>query len=77
MLWTKVLGVASFAIPFLFGLMFTSMIQGVPMDAKGNVTATFTTYVNFFVSRWWCCCNALSLASWLKLFSFENRGSFA
>ena len=47
MLWTKVLGVASFAIPFLFGLMFTSMIQGVPMDAKGNVTATFTTYVNF------------------------------
>lgn len=47
MLWTKVLGVASFAIPFLFGLMFTSMIQGVPMDAKGNVTATFATYVNF------------------------------
>jgi cytochrome d ubiquinol oxidase subunit II len=44
--WTKVLGVSSFAIPFLFGLMFTAMIQGVPMDAKGNVMATFTTYVN-------------------------------
>ncbi|AYF99745.1 cytochrome d ubiquinol oxidase subunit II [Lactococcus allomyrinae] len=46
MFWTKTLGVASFAIPFLFGLMFTSMIQGVPMDAHGNVSATFTTYVN-------------------------------
>jgi cytochrome d ubiquinol oxidase subunit II len=44
--WTSVLGIASFAIPFLFGLMFTSVIQGVPMDAHGNVWATFTTYVN-------------------------------
>lgn len=44
--WTRVLGIASFAIPFLFGLMFTSMIQGVPMDARGNISATFTTYVN-------------------------------
>ncbi|KZK38374.1 cytochrome d ubiquinol oxidase subunit II [Lactococcus taiwanensis] len=47
MIWTRILGVASFAIPFLFGLMFTAMIQGVPMDEKGNVMATFTTYVNF------------------------------
>lgn len=46
MLWTRILGISSFAIPFLFGLMFTSMIQGVPMDARGNVSATFTSYVN-------------------------------
>ncbi|CAM3066271.1 cytochrome d ubiquinol oxidase subunit II [Lactococcus hircilactis] len=44
--WVKVLGIASFAIPFLFGLLFTGMIQAVPMDAKGNVYSTFTTYVN-------------------------------
>lgn len=44
--WTKVLGVSSFVIPFLFGMMFTSVIQAIPIDAKGNVTATFTTYVN-------------------------------
>jgi cytochrome d ubiquinol oxidase subunit II len=44
--WTKILGISNFAIPFLLGLIFTSMIQGVPMDANGNVWATFTTYVN-------------------------------
>lgn len=44
--WEKILGVTSFFIPFLFGLMFTSMIQGVPMDARGDIYASFTTYVN-------------------------------
>ncbi|WP_339006964.1 cytochrome d ubiquinol oxidase subunit II [Lactococcus formosensis] len=44
--WEIILGVTSFFIPFLFGLMFTSMIQGVPMDARGNIYASFTTYVN-------------------------------
>lgn len=44
--WEIILGVTSFFIPFLFGLMFTSMIQGVPMDARGDIYASFTTYVN-------------------------------
>ena len=44
--WEIVLGVTSFFIPFLFGLMLTSMIQGVPMDARGDIYASFTTYVN-------------------------------
>lgn len=44
--WEIVLGVTSFFIPFLFGLMFTSMIQGVPMDARGDIYTSFTTYVN-------------------------------
>ena len=44
--WEIVLGVTNFFIPFLFGLMFTSMIQGVPMDARGDIYASFTTYVN-------------------------------
>ncbi|WP_251712858.1 cytochrome d ubiquinol oxidase subunit II [Lactococcus ileimucosae] len=44
--WEIILGLTSFAIPFLFGLMFTSMIQGVPMDAHGDVYANFINYVN-------------------------------
>ncbi len=44
--WEIILGVTSIFIPFLFGLMFTSMIQGVPMDARGDIYASFTTYVN-------------------------------
>lgn len=45
--WEIALGIASLLVPFLFGLMFTSVIQGIPMDAHGNVWAHFTTYVNF------------------------------
>jgi len=44
--WGVILGIASTAVPFLFGMMFTSFIQGVPMDAKGNLSANFFTYVN-------------------------------
>ncbi len=31
-----------------FGLMFVSMIQGMPLGEDGNMTATFTDYVNPF-----------------------------
>ncbi|MDR0199211.1 MAG: cytochrome d ubiquinol oxidase subunit II [Streptococcaceae bacterium] len=44
--WTKALGVSSIAVPFLFGLMFTSFIQGMPMDAHGNIWGSFFNYVN-------------------------------
>ncbi|KRL80161.1 cytochrome d ubiquinol oxidase subunit II [Secundilactobacillus paracollinoides] len=43
--WAGTIG--SFCAAFLFGMMFTSLIQGVPMDAGGNVIGTFTTYVNW------------------------------
>lgn len=45
-IWVKVLGITSLAVPFLFGLMFTSLIQGMPMDAHGNVFGQFFDYVN-------------------------------
>jgi len=35
-------------VPFFFGLMFVALIQGMPLDADGNMTATFTDYVNPF-----------------------------
>ena len=44
--WASTIG--SFCAAFLFGMMFTSMIQGVPMDAEGNVHGTFFTFVNWF-----------------------------
>jgi cytochrome d ubiquinol oxidase subunit II len=45
-LWTKVLGWSSLFIPFMLGLMFTSFIQGMPMDSHGNITGGFFDYVN-------------------------------
>ncbi|MDR2976559.1 MAG: cytochrome d ubiquinol oxidase subunit II, partial [Streptococcaceae bacterium] len=44
--WTKVLGWSSLFIPFMLGLMFTSFIQGMPMDSHGNITGGFFDYVN-------------------------------
>ncbi len=46
--WEWSATISSFCAAFLFGMMFTSMIQGVPMDANGNINGTFTTYVNWF-----------------------------
>lgn len=47
-IWNWTLSVGSFIVPFFFGLMFVSMIQGIPMDADGNVSAHFSDYVNVF-----------------------------
>ncbi|MFT8812088.1 cytochrome d ubiquinol oxidase subunit II [Oenococcus sp.] len=44
-LWANFIG-CLFA-PFLLGMMLTSMIQGVPMDAQGNVWAGFGVVVNW------------------------------
>ena len=33
---------------FLFGMLFTAMIKGMPIDKNGDMTAHFTDYVNLF-----------------------------
>lgn len=43
-LWANFIGCLS--TPFLLGMMLTSMIQGVPMDAQGNIWAGFSVVVN-------------------------------
>lgn len=47
-IWNWALSLGSLVVPFFFGLMFVSMIQGMPIDAKGNMTATFGDYFNLF-----------------------------
>ncbi|OJG59945.1 cytochrome C oxidase assembly protein [Enterococcus italicus DSM 15952] len=46
--WNWTLSIGSFIVPFFFGLLFISLVQGMPIDADGNMTATFTDYVNVF-----------------------------
>lgn len=46
-IWNWTLTIGSTMVPF-FGLMFVALIQGMPLDADGNMTATFTDYVNPF-----------------------------
>lgn len=46
--WDNALAIGSFMATFLLGLMFISMIKGMPMDAQGNIHANFFDYVNLF-----------------------------
>lgn len=47
-IWDFALGLGSFMAPFFLGIMFISMIQGMPIDANGNFHATFFDYINWF-----------------------------
>ena len=46
--WNWTLSIGSLIVPFFFGIIFISMIQGMPLDANGNMTAHFTDYFNIF-----------------------------
>ena len=45
--WDKALALGSAMVPFLLGIMFVSMIHGMPIDAKGNFDAGFFDYFNW------------------------------
>ena len=48
-IWNWTLTIGSFMVPFLFGVMFMSMIKGMPITASGNIMhANFFDYINWF-----------------------------
>lgn len=47
-IWEWALFIGSIMPPFLFGLMFTSMVKGMPIMADKNIYASFGDYVNLF-----------------------------
>lgn len=47
-IWDWTLTIGSAIVPFLFGMMFMSVVKGMPMTASGNIYAGFTNYVNAF-----------------------------
>ncbi|MEO5288426.1 cytochrome d ubiquinol oxidase subunit II [Limosilactobacillus allomucosae] len=46
--WDNTLALGSLIVPFFFGVMFISMIKGMPIDAQGNIQAHFFDYFNWF-----------------------------
>ncbi|RVU70910.1 MULTISPECIES: cytochrome d ubiquinol oxidase subunit II [Lactobacillus] len=46
--WDVALALGSFIAPFFLGVMFISMIKGMPIDAHGNMSAQFFDYFNWF-----------------------------
>lgn len=47
-MWNWTLSIGSMMVPFFFGILFISLVQGMPLDANGNMSATFTDYINLF-----------------------------
>lgn len=47
-IWDNTLALGSLIAPFFLGVMFISMIKGMPLDAQGNMHATFFDYFNCF-----------------------------
>lgn len=47
-IWNWTLAIGSFIAPFFFGVLFISLIQGMPLDKEGNMTAVFSDYINLF-----------------------------
>lgn len=47
-IWDWAIALGSFLVPFFFGLLFISLIQGMPIDQNGNMTASFSDYINVF-----------------------------
>ena len=47
-IWENTLAGGSFIVPFFFGIVFISMIKGMPFDAQANMNAHFFDYINWF-----------------------------
>ena len=47
-IWNWTLSIGSFIVPFFFGVLFTSLVKGMPIDANGDMSARFTDYINPF-----------------------------
>lgn len=48
-IWNWTMTIGSFMVPFLFGIMFMSMIKGMPITRNGNIMhASFFSYINWF-----------------------------
>lgn len=47
-IWEVAMFIGSLMPPFLFGLMFTSLVKGMPIMEDKNIYASFSDYVNVF-----------------------------
>ena len=47
-IWEWTLSIGSTMVPFFFGILFMSLIQGMPLDENGNIVAAFTDFINPF-----------------------------
>ena len=73
-MWNWTLTIGSTLVPFMFGLLFTSMVQGMPIDAEGNMSAHFGDYVNLFSVVGGIAFNFALLLTWIELYCTKTTG---
>lgn len=73
-IWDWTLFVGSVIPPFFFGLMFTSMVQGMPLDKDGNMFATFADYFTPFSVVGGIALTLLSFLHGLNYISLKTLG---
>ncbi|MCM0598264.1 cytochrome d ubiquinol oxidase subunit II [Periweissella fabalis] len=47
-IWEWATAIGSFFAPFLFGMIFTALVKGMPVDANFNIRGHFFDFVNLF-----------------------------
>lgn len=70
--WASTIG--SFCAAFLFGMLFTAMIAGMPIDKNGDMTAHFGDYVNLFSLVGGVAVTVLSLVHGLNFIRLKTSG---
>ncbi len=74
-LWHWLIFIGSLGAPFLLGVLFTSLIQGMPIDENMILIASFTDYVNLYSVVGGVAVVLLSLVHGLTFISLRTIGS--
>ena len=74
-LWDNALALGSLIVPFFFGVMFISMIKGMPIDAQGNIQAGFLDYFNWFSIVGGVALTLLTYLHGLNYIAFKTTGA--
>ncbi|WP_429970922.1 cytochrome d ubiquinol oxidase subunit II [Fructilactobacillus sp. Tb1] len=72
--WLWVNFISCLILPFLLGMLFTAMIQPLPMDAAGNIYVTFWNVVNPLSILGGICVTAVSLYQGLSYIALHTEG---
>lgn len=74
-LWHWLIFIGSLGAPFLLGVLFTSLVQGMPIDENMTLYGTFTDYVNLYSVVGGIAVVLLSLVHGLTFIGLRTIGS--
>lgn len=73
-IWDAAIFIGSFAPPFLFGMIFASLVQGMPIDHNMEMAASFGDFVNSYTLWGGLTITGLCLLHGLTFISLRTTG---